>query len=72
MEVGTKQSEIVIRLTSEESEFLYYQLYGRKRYFEEDWIFWTTKENKKEAQRCSDAIENINLLLGKILNSQRI
>ena len=59
----------IIRLTEQEAEFMYYQLSGRKQYFEEDMVYWGSKGKTKEVLRCSNAINKLDNLMSKILDA---
>jgi hypothetical protein len=64
-----KDYEKTIKLTTEEWEFVYYQLCARRNCFEEEMMEFAQRKDVREVQRCADAIEKINKIIKKLLDS---
>jgi hypothetical protein len=61
--------EKTIKLTQDEWEFAYYQLCARRDYFEAEMMEFAQRKDVKEVQRCANAIEKINRITKKFLDS---
>ena len=58
-----------ITLTKEERDIIYFQLSARKDYFEEDMMNWAKKGDTSEVKRCFNAMQKIEDVMNKIINS---
>lgn len=62
----------VVELTKEEIDLAYYQLLARKDYFEEQMVEHAQSRDLKEVKRCYNAVESLQSLMNKLLNSDSV